>query len=245
MKIGLFLLLLSLLTGCSSIPKPTTYKFTTQQHMQAAHHWEGLAQKVVNDTEQVFKSSPFPPDPIYVENSDKSTFGKAFHTYLVNELIKRGFRVSNSEQNALKIDWGAQIVIHQAHRNKPIWPGENTLAGGAAWAGMAAGLSASSNDTDYQIARAATNSAGAFLLGAGILTDLYAMSDPGPLSQSEILITTALMRKDDIIGRNDILSLNTRTFYVNDYDRFHYSNRLLIFDQKEPLVVKTFTTVDY
>jgi len=42
-------LCLVLLTACAQVPKPSTYPFSFQQHMQAAHHWKVLARQVVGE----------------------------------------------------------------------------------------------------------------------------------------------------------------------------------------------------
>ena len=127
-----------ILSGCSSVPRPTMYKYTTQKHMQATQHWDKLARVTL----QKFFSSQgcptlIPPaEPVYVSNSDKSPFGRAFRTFLVTELENHGFRVSFDPANPLKIGWAVQIVEYGSDREFNAFPGKYTMAWASAWSGF-------------------------------------------------------------------------------------------------------------
>ena len=47
------------LTSCSSVPKPITHKFTTQTTIEAAEHWEVLAQDFAMQAISAMEADPF------------------------------------------------------------------------------------------------------------------------------------------------------------------------------------------
>jgi hypothetical protein len=101
-----------LLSACAGSPKPATYPLNFQQKMQSVHHWEVLAQKVVEL--QVAPTCPpcvpAAPRPIYVDDSDRTDFGKAFHNYLLTALVNRGIQPATHPEGASVIKWGTQLV---------------------------------------------------------------------------------------------------------------------------------------
>jgi hypothetical protein len=58
-------LFLFLLAGCARVPKPTLHEYSYQRHMQAAHHWNVLANDVADQVANVVValSPPSPPPP--------------------------------------------------------------------------------------------------------------------------------------------------------------------------------------
>ena len=55
--------------------------------------------------------------PVYIDDKDKSMFGKAMRTLLITELEKENIEISLSEKNAYKLDWSCQKIHHNAPRN--------------------------------------------------------------------------------------------------------------------------------
>jgi hypothetical protein len=118
--------LLVLLAGCSSVPKPSPYPYSSQQQMQAAHHWNELASEVA---EEVAASGT--REPVYIQHDDRSPFDQAFHGFLITELRKRSIPVSSNPKTPLHIDWEVQCVVHNANRSNSSFPfGLGWLTGG-------------------------------------------------------------------------------------------------------------------
>lgn len=116
--ISTMLALLFALVGCSSAPRPMGYPYSAEQNMQAVHHWELLAQEVVRT--QVLPITP-KNQPVYVDNSDRTEFGKAFHNYIFTDLIAHDIQPVSSRHGATTIKWGTQLVWNE--KRGPIFPG--------------------------------------------------------------------------------------------------------------------------
>jgi hypothetical protein len=124
---------LVLLVGCAQfaqVPKPSTYPYTLQQHMQAAHHWDVLARQVANEVAAIIRDGPLSStEPVHVRNhDDRSPFDEAFRGFLITELIEQGVWVplqgvnsgSVLRDNHLEINWDMQLVVHNAYRTNPL-----------------------------------------------------------------------------------------------------------------------------
>jgi hypothetical protein len=219
------------LVGCAQVPRPSTYPYTFQQQMQAAHHWEVLARKVVKELASRKGVSAFPIEPVYIRSDDQSDFGQAFRGFLITELTKQRISVaqfpetceipvSAYQNDRVKICWDVQLVWHQADRIKPPFPLQYTLL-----SGMAYGLAVAWNELSTAAAGAVT----AFSVGP--LLDYGLGLRTGPLPHSEAIITTA------ITDRGEMLSHESNIFYINDRDWQHYRGR-------EALVQKSYGVVD-
>ena len=98
-----------LFSACTTAPKPANYPYSSEEKMKSVHHWEVLAKKVV-ETQVLPSLSTDASRSVYVDNSDPTDFGKAFHTYLVTELFNRGVTLSKTPQDANVLKWGTQLV---------------------------------------------------------------------------------------------------------------------------------------
>jgi hypothetical protein len=229
---------LVLFAGCAQVPRPSTYPYTFQQQMQAAHHWHVLASQVVEEmTRLAFEPGPS-MEPVYIRSNDRSPFGRAFRSFLITELTKQGIPISLSPEpcdhpteipvspypnDRRKICWDVQIVVHYADRIKPPFPLQNTLL-----AGLGFGLAEAWNNLSHEAAGAVT----AFSLGP--LLDVTHGLRTGPLPHSEAIITTEIT---EITDRGPIWSHNANVFYINDRDRQHYVGG-------QPFVQKSYAVVD-
>ena len=112
---------LVVLVGCAQVPKPSTYPYTLQQYMQAAHHWDVLATQIVGKLIAGLQSGSIPSTEwVYVEDHGyRSPFNQAFRSFLITELRKQNLAVSSNPNNLLKIDWDVQLVVHNAYRRNP------------------------------------------------------------------------------------------------------------------------------
>ena len=103
------------LTGCfnvntSQAPIATTYAYSEQQKMQAAHHWDVLA---AHQAEQILATERLRGHHIYiVEPNVKSSFHEAFNSLLTSQLVSRNVNVSINQANALKLTYTVQVVEH-------------------------------------------------------------------------------------------------------------------------------------
>ncbi len=211
------------LVGCAQVPRPSTYPYTFQQQMQAAHHWRVLANQVAEQAAAAIKASPDASiKPVYVRSDDLSPFGQAYRSFLITELIQHGIVVSPyhkpctvrdifaplSDSNHFEICWNVQVLVHYADRIKPPFPLQNTLL-----AGLGFGLAEAWNNLNSGAAGAVT----AFSLGP--LLDASQGLRTGPLPHSEAIITTAIMDGGFIMDQKSDI------FYINDMDRQHYWSR--------------------
>jgi hypothetical protein len=204
--------MLVLLVGCSQVPKPSTYPYSFQRKMQAAHHWNVLADKVAGGVAANLRGgSESSAKAVYVQSDDRSPFGRAFRTFLITELTKQGISVSMTPETPLQIDWAVQLVSHNADRINPPLPLAFT-----ALAGVATGVGIAWEELNTYAASGLT--AGVL----GLLTDFLLGTDYGPLPHSEVIITTMITETGD---KRRILARDTTPFYINDEDRWHYSSR--------------------
>jgi hypothetical protein len=182
--------LLVLLAGCTSVPKPSPYTYSSQQQMQAAHHWQVLASEVAEQVATRFQGGSLASAGYVSVPSDTSSFGMAFPNLLVTELGKRNIPASLEKDNPnspLRLKWDVQRVVHQANRSHPSLP-LGWLTGSVA------------------------------VLVASPFVDVSPVLGSGPLSHSEIIITTQLIdrnSREELLRDNDL-------YYINDQDSGHY-----------------------
>src|SRR5580692_6515404 len=111
------------------MPLASSYPISFQQKMQAAEHWQSLANEVAN---------AIPAGrPIFVSQKHRNGFPQAFETYLKTALANRQIVLAPnpSDTGVLVLDYGVQRVDHTPFRNADTFPGIYTLAGTAAWLG--------------------------------------------------------------------------------------------------------------
>jgi hypothetical protein len=101
------------------------YPYTLQYNMQSVHHWQLLARQVIETqvappTEtRNFANAPPTPKSAYIDNSDRTDFGKAFYGYLTTELVQKGITpVSDPSADAV-IKWGTQLVWNNKNDSFP------------------------------------------------------------------------------------------------------------------------------
>jgi hypothetical protein len=213
-------------TGCTHRPIPlaTSYPLSAQRRMQAAHHWDVLAENVAERLKKTmdltFVNAPTPP-PIYIKTDQdlvESPFGRVFDRLLTNQLIKQGLIVLESQtsfspqgytevlnyQDALVIDYDMQVVYHEDRRATYPFPGTLTaLAGGIYW--IAHGI----DQWEHQ---------GAAAFPLAIAGDALAMKHiymPGETNAEVVITTMVTMNNQKIFG-------DTGIYYINAGDDEHY-----------------------
>jgi hypothetical protein len=166
--------LLVLLAGCSSAPKPSPYLYSSQEHMQAAHHWNELASEVAEVvTVRIKEGYISPTEPVYVQSDDRSPFGRAFRSLLITELTRQGIPVSSNPDNPVKIDWTVQPVVHNENR------GNWSLPFGLGW--LTGGITA---------------------LVTSPFAGVEPLFNNGSLPHTEIIVTTMISKSGATLSRN-------------------------------------------
>lgn len=189
------LALVPVLVGCSQVPKPSAHVMSYQKKMQAAQHWQVLAQDVASQVNQDYAS--IAGSGIYVE-PQSGVFGKAFTSLLKTELIQAGVPLSESAQNAVLLAFDVQLVRHKAE-----WPDRRDRTQPGLWTAVATGIRVARNVTENMI------------IPAGVALDLWAGTWT-TLPEHEVLITTSLEKDGNCVMRRADL------YYVNDRDSGQY-----------------------
>jgi len=162
----------------------------------------GVGHTLEDDSEDdVTSSFPVSSPYIYIQTNDVSDFGKAFKTYLITELSKQGYFITNSPEGALKVNWSVNKIRHKANRQASF------LGKYTATALIGSGI--------YKLFDSSSAYWGVLATGAALdLLDSAAYRTPS----TEIILgfTTS---KDTVI-----LSRQTQAYYVNAEDFDHYNN---------------------
>jgi hypothetical protein len=223
------------MASCSPVPRPISHQFTTQTKIEAAQHWEVLAQDFAKQTVSSMMADPLwvlqnekaenmyiedvkSPDTnmalysevpsIYLQTTDLSDFGKSFRSYLITEITKLGYPIAHKPEGAVIARWSVNKIQHHAERMSSAWPG----------AGTAASL------LGYGIYKIIDNSSSDFVgvLAAGIAYDLVngtqGASVPRYVPHTEIVLTFTVSKDEKILSRQ------TQAYYVNAADFNHYRN---------------------
>lgn len=203
----LFLLLaLAMLTGCASqVPVAENYPLTVQRKARAAHHWDVMADDVVN---QVLAAQTGRPDlagrRLFVgEPPHLTPFARAFRNFLITRMVNRGLEVATDPRGAVELTFETQVVKHQserfAHR-----PGTLTLL--AAGLMVAHDISLGAFTDSKVLGTLALTQAGE--IGLGHLSG-------GP-TKTELLLTTSIASEGRFaMRRSDV-------YYFEEEDVVHY-----------------------
>ncbi len=195
---------LVMLGGCaapySEAPVATNFPSTKQPKLQAASHWNAIA----NDVAQQISAGIKEKQPLFVNQSTvKTAFDRAFSNQLISALVGQGFPVLKSPGGALNVEIDTQTVRFSANRPQYNHAGVATALTAGVWA--------------LHQARA---SAGAVLLTAVASADAYSWFRSefatGETPQTEIIITTSVGDARQFLARN------TSIYYVADTDSGMY-----------------------
>jgi hypothetical protein len=206
------ILLLLFSIGCgSAVPMATTHPWDTQRKMQAARHWEILAGDLARQVKKCIKKrDDLNWRPVYVAPGKNSPFEEIFRGLLMSELTDRGLTVSKTEENALKMEYSAQLLEH-SDRYYQKFPMKFTA--------LSAGVIVARNFdlVDNWIDRQQTEHLLAWSTPVGALADVAMSRYAGEPSHNEVVITTTLSLDDTLyLHQSDI-------YYINDPDTDHYA----------------------
>ena len=193
---------LAALTGCAVSPLPLAENFplTTQKKVRSAGHWSQLSRDVVAQTlASLEKSGATPQTTLHValpENA--SSFDRAFHEFLVTELVQSGRTVSPYNNAMLTVSYQTQIVKHNSER-PDFMPGRFTT--------LTAGLYVL-----YGLNQLSTDALAGGLLGVAGVADYAASASTGGPTATELVLTTTVTGGDRYVSRK------TDVYYVEESD---------------------------
>jgi hypothetical protein len=192
----------SLLAGCatpfSPTPTATNFPTTNQQKLQAASHWNVIAQDVARHLGTDLKNR----QPLYVsQDQNKTAFDRAFCANLISALVAQGFTVQKAPAGALRVDIDTQAIPFSANRPGTVFAGNTTALATGVWALHNA-------------------SAGAILASAAVASDAFKIVESefatGPVPRMELMITSSVGDDATYIARH------VNTYYVADADSHLY-----------------------
>ena len=192
-----------LVASCASqTPLPKTYPISYQQKMQAAHHWDVLAQDVAQRITARLEGAGSRVHVVAPEA--RYTFSEAFHSLLLTHLVDQGFQVTKHYSGSgLSVEYEVQLVTHADRGFITHRPGQLTA--------LTAGLWVLAEVADKSPGLAATGAVAAYDAGAGHLT--------GPVPDNEVIVTTSVLRDEQYVMRTRDI------YYVSDNNRDQYHHR--------------------
>ena len=189
----------------SQVPVPNAFRLSTQQKMQAAHHWKLLANDVADLIKKKIEDGYYDTRiPIYVAPSGITPFEKAFHDLLLTRLVEIGLDVSNQSKGNLQLSFDIQVITHH---NKILRTGTGV------YKSLAPGFFVRRGTPLYGPEKR-TNEAEILVHSAELNAEAgeYTIELP----KNEIIVTTSLMFSGKYIMRNSSI------YYINDPEWSHY-----------------------
>ncbi|MCG8324103.1 MAG: hypothetical protein MI673_01185 [Thiotrichales bacterium] len=204
--------LIALLSACTqlkTIPAVEHYPQTQQHKIQAAKHWDLVAdhasKQLMISMAEANKLLTRPV--IYIAPPEDTVFGEAFHGFLTSHLVSQGMTVTTNENNyTMRIDYDTQVV-HHGGRGIQLVPGALTALGVGAW--VVRGLLESSTAV-----AAVGTAAGTYAVSEAV--DEYD-SKLKPQPNTEIILDVYAIANDQYISHN------SNIYYINDPDEDHYA----------------------
>ena len=191
----------------SQVPVPNAFRLSTQQKMQAAHHWkllsEDVAYLVKKNIEDGYHDTLIPMS-IYVAPSGITPFEKAFHDLLLTSLVELGMDVSNQAKGNLQLSFDIQVITH----NRKIL---RTRTG--VYKSLAPGFFVRRNVPFYG-PKKRNFEAEMFVHSAELNAEAgeYTIELP----ENEIMVTSSL------VFRNKYMMRNSSIYYISDPEWSHY-----------------------
>lgn len=202
-----------MLSGCfyantSQVPIATTYPYTEQQRMQAAHHWNVLAQ---HETTSILQHQRVRYRDLHISETDTGhlhaygggEFGRGFRALLTSELVSRGANLTTvPTANSANVTIDVEVVEHRDRGfiRPPV----------GAFTALTAGVAVATIPVNQWREPALA------LIPAGILADTTSGSWTHT-GNEEIIVTT------QIIDGERILYSSSNIYYINAGDRRHYA----------------------
>jgi hypothetical protein len=202
-----------MLSGCfyantSQAPIATTYPYTEQQRMQAAHHWDVLAR---HEATSILQRERVRNRDLHISEPDDEAphaysggeFGRGFRALLTSELVSRGANLTTvPTANSANITFDVEVVEHRDRGfiRPPV----------GAFTALTAGIAVATIPYN-QWAEPALG-----LIPAAMLADTTSGSWTHT-GDEEIIVTT------QIIDGERILYSSSNIYYINAGDRRQYA----------------------
>lgn len=213
MRNSLFLILsgviLCLVPACIRLPQPQGFFYSEQRKMQAAHHWNVLANDVANRINAELIQQNYLDAAVHVRHScgrsagcgagDTFPFDEGFNDLLTTQLVNFGVKTLVKEEDGLIVDYKVQVIQHRANRRQ--WPQPGMLTA------LTAGILVF-RDAPWDIAT---------LAAAATIDTLNAVSVTS--GHYEIVITTSIVDGNRYVMRTSDL------YYINDVDFWQYQQQ--------------------
>ncbi|WP_369335783.1 hypothetical protein [Halomonas sp. ND22Bw] len=203
----LVLALAALQTGClyrqmSQAPVATTYPYSEQQRMQAAHHWEVLAR---HEADRMLDSERLRFRPLYLTPAsapENGEFARGYRALLTSELVSGGAPVTLDPLNALEVRFDVELVEHRDRGF--VRPPEG------AFTALAAGVAVATIPINHWAEPALGLIPAA--MGADVVSGSWTHT-----GNEEVIITT------QVLDGTEILYSSSNLYYVNRGDRDQYA----------------------
>ena len=203
----LTVLVLCLAAGCTRIPQPQGFPYSDQRKIQAAHHWNVLANDVANRINTELIRQNYLNSPVYVRHScgkpnacgpgETFPFDEGFNDLLTTQLVNFGVNTQNTpDGSVLTVEYKVQVVFHSDDRVQ--WPQPGMLTA------LTTGVMVLRDAPVEIIAIAAAATIDA-LRSTSVVNGHY-----------EVIITTS------IVDRNRYVMRTSDIYYINDADFWHY-----------------------
>ena len=200
-------LLFCLAAGCTRIPQPQGFHYSDQRKMQAAHHWNVLANDVANRINTELIRQNYLNSPVYVRHScgkpnacapgETFAFDEGFNDLLTTQLVNFGVNTQKTPDGAvLTVEYKVQVVFHSDNRVQ--WPQPGMLTA------LTTGIMVLRDAPSEIIAIAAAAAIDA-LRSTSVVNGHY-----------EVIITTS------IVDRNRYVMRTSDIYYINDADFWQY-----------------------
>lgn len=195
-----------LLSGCfvantSQVPMATTYPYSEQQKMQAAHHWDVLAEY---EAAGIMRSSALRGRPLYINPTPAdSPFARSYDDLLASQLVSNGALVRTDPLAAAQLDYRVQVVEHQDR--------DFVRAPVGTWTALSAGVAVTTLPINNW-----SEPALALIPGAA-LVDAFSGSWES-VSNQEVIVTT------QVSENNRILYSSSNIYYINAGDAGQYES---------------------
>jgi len=201
----LFFSIFSLYSCHSQVPYPVSYEISFQKKLQAAEHWDILAEDVATQAKIALQEiHNLNNKPIYVKSCCSTPFEEIFQELLISHMVQKGLAVSRSDHDAIIMEYKARVVKHKDRlvRHPPL-----------KYTALGAGLNVARGLVGWDAADLMSLG-----LGVGLAIDGARNFTTGDLSNKEVVISTALTYDERfLMHQSDI-------YYINEPDGWHYDS---------------------
>lgn len=187
-------------SNAAQAPMAKTYPYSEQQRMQAAQHWQVLAE---HEARGILQHRHLRTTPLYLpEKKDWTSgeFARSYRSLLTSELVSGGALVSSKPEGAAELDFDVEVVHHTDRGFVRPYPGVISLATLATGIGLLV---------------APSPNAGLALIPPIAAADITSGSWT-KVGDEEVIITT------EISDSQRVLYSSSNIYYINRGDRGQY-----------------------